>query len=390
MATICILSYSPIARDGRVLRQIKYLSQEHHVAIIGNGQPHPSWEGNPRIHWLPVDVPQAQPTTLPYKLFDFTMLALGRIVPAWYWWRSPTHQITLAKALSTGADIFHANEADSLPIAAEAARRTNTPFVLDLHEYWLRYKLNWRGRLFYAPALRHLIRSYGLRANACMTVAPRIAERYRQEFGFDPIVVMNAPDRVDIPHHDINPCQINLIHHGVPMRDRRLESMIHTIAQCDQRYHLHCMFAPNQSDPSYIHELQHLATQIAPERVTFHEPVSPEQVVPTIARYDMGFYLLEPSSYNNFAALPNKFFDFIVAGLSICIGPSPEMADLVQRYHCGCVVPTFDPSDAATTLNQLTPAQIQDMRQASRQAAQHLNADVEMGKVVELYRKLIT
>jgi hypothetical protein len=35
--TICIISFSPIARDARVLRQIDYLAPHYDLAVLGHG-----------------------------------------------------------------------------------------------------------------------------------------------------------------------------------------------------------------------------------------------------------------------------------------------------------------------------------------------------------------
>jgi len=170
--------------------------------------------------------------------------------------------------------------------------------------------------------------------------------------------------------------------------DRKLETMIKAPALCDQRYSLHFMFV--NPDSSYTRHLKNLADERAPGRVTFHEPVTPTEIIQRISAYDIGFYLLEPNSYNNRVALPNKLFDFIAAGLAVCVGPSPAMAELVRQHHCGCVAPSFAPGDVAETLNHLSVDQLAAMQHASREAAQQYNASREMEKVIELYRQLFT
>jgi UDP:flavonoid glycosyltransferase YjiC (YdhE family) len=87
--------------------------------------------------------------------------------------------------------------------------------------------------------------------------------------------------------------------------------------------------------------------------------------------------------------LPNKFFDFIMAGLAVCIGPSPAMAELVKKYGCGSVAPTFEAADLARTLNSLTAEMVAAQQAASRKAALELNAETEMRKFVEYIRTTI-
>ena len=107
-----------------------------------------------------------------------------------------------------------------------------------------------------------------------------------------------------------------------------------------------------------------------------------------VSQYDMGFCLIEPSNYNYLMAAPNKFFDYIAAGMPVCIGPSPAMAEIVSTYGLGCVAPSFDPQAVAATLNALDGPRLAAMQQGARRAAEIFHADAEMSKVVALYRAL--
>jgi glycosyltransferase involved in cell wall biosynthesis len=107
-----------------------------------------------------------------------------------------------------------------------------------------------------------------------------------------------------------------------------------------------------------------------------------------ITRFDVGIHPIVPTSYNNLIALPNKFFEFIAAGLAVCIGPSPSMAEIVREYHCGVIAPSFEAADIAEVLNRTTAAQWDEMKQASLLASQELNADHEMKKLLDIYQNL--
>jgi hypothetical protein len=386
--SICIISFSTINRDARVLRQIKHLAPLYNLAIIGYGHPPPAWQDRPNIHWISVVETRR---TLISKLTGLALLILGKLSPSLYqrwYWQKTHHLFALEKAISSGCDAFHANDWEALLIAGEAARKTGAQVVFDAHEYApLEFESSWYWRRLHAPAITYFLRKYATFVKASITVAPLIAEKYKQEFGLDPIVALNVPDRVPLPAKEIDPKNIRLVHHGISSRDRRLETMIEALALCHQRYSLHFMLI--ESDADYVRFLKNLAKDLAPGRVTFHEPVAPEEIVRRVSEFEMGFYLLEPSSYNNKVALPNKFFDFIVAGLAVCIGPSPAMAEIVRQYNLGCITQTFNPRDVAKTLNDLDPDQLMTMQQAARKAAQVFNAEKEMNKVVELYDQLL-
>ena len=131
-----------------------------------------------------------------------------------------------------------------------------------------------------------------------------------------------------------------------------------------------------------------MAEKVAPGRVFFHEPVPPEDIVLRISEYDAGFYIL-PLNYNNLVALPNKFLDFISAGLAVCIGPSPAMAEIARNYRLGVVSPTFEPEDMAVLLNSTSAGEWEAMRKNAKKAAAELNAQIEMKKLVDICVRLL-
>lgn len=386
--SLCIIAFSFIHRDARVLRQVKYLAPHYQLTVIGYGDADPGWRDQAMLTWVSVAPLKKDWLT---QLIGLALLILGKWQPALYrrwYWRKPHHRFALETVQASGCAAIHANDWDTLPIAVEAAKKTGAAVVFDAHEYApLQFENFWFWRWLHAPAIRYLLRQYTPSAEASLTVAPLIAQRYQQEFGLKPVVVLNTPDDIALPLKTVNCEQIRLVHHGVSNRNRRLETMIETLALCDQRYSLHFILVEN--DPEYLQYLKKLAGQITPGRVEFCPPLAVEEIIQHLANYDIGFCLLPPTTYNLEVSLPNKFFDYIIAGLAVCIGPSPSMVEITRQYQLGCIAPTFAPRDVAQVLNQLTTAQIAAMQQAARAAVKQFRAGQEMGKVVELYRRLL-
>ncbi|MEZ4735132.1 MAG: glycosyltransferase [Caldilineaceae bacterium] len=404
---ICILAFSPIARDGRVLRQIEYLAPHYDLTVVGYGAPHPDWAHYPHVQWVRLPErtatreagvpPQEQPWArlgvrgiqlLARSTFGAT-LYLGQIHPRFFdWGYAFRWQLIreLRQALSIRHDAYHANDWDTVSLAANAAKRHGTKLVIDLHEYaplQFNHQKNWS---LYQTMITYLLRRYAPQAAAISTVAPLLADKYQAELGFQPIVVMNAPAQTAVDFSELDPDHIRLVHHGVSSPVRKPEVMIEAIAQCDARYTLHLMLLPSD----YLTQLQALAERTAPGRVFFHEPVPPDQIVPRIAEFDVGFCYIPPTTYNYLYSLPNKFLESIAAGLAVCIGPSPSMEAVVHQYNLGCIAPSFEAADLAATLNQTTADQWRAMRAAARAAANELNAAHEMQKVVAIYQRLFT
>jgi len=378
---ICILSLEAVHQDGRVLRQIEYASRQYDVTVVGWGhldKPRPN-----------VVMKTVEPWTFPpaQRRVQAALMLAGRVSPAfwqrWYW-RKPDHRAALRLVTETPCDLLHIDEAIALPVGIQAAASLGCKVLFDAHEYSPGQdtdKLWWR--VFAQPFYTHLIRHYAPRADVMTTVARGIAERYHREFGLNPAVIMNAPHYTELPFHPVDADHIRIIHHATAVRDRQLEEMIETIALTDWRFTLEFMLVAK--DKAYIEELKQLAQARAPGRITFRPSVPPAEIAPTINAFDIGLHLLPPVSFNSAQALPNKFFEFIMAGLALAIGPSPEMMRIVHEHGLGVVAGSFDPADLAQRLNALQPAQIDEMKRRSLAAARIFNADVEMGKLLALY-----
>ena len=101
---ICILSFSHIIRDGRVLRQIEFLAPHYDLSVIGFGQ-----SPRPDIEWLPID----HPLTGSDKIRVSLGLVFARIFPQLYdyvYWHQPPHQQARAYLKEPRWDAFLADE----------------------------------------------------------------------------------------------------------------------------------------------------------------------------------------------------------------------------------------------------------------------------------------
>jgi glycosyltransferase involved in cell wall biosynthesis len=419
---ICILSFSPIRQDARVLRQIRYLSEHYDVAVVGHDKPRESWFESPNITWHLIGPSNARadshnearkkrnPRQIVIEKLEGTLLMaflrpvarkslllgyyikllLGRvwssIFESWYW-NQPQHVHALEVISRIPCDAIHANDWQALPVAAEAARFHNAKLIFDAHEYApLEFENRPYWNLIFKPIVSYFIRKYVPQVVASITVATSISERYEQEFSFHPFVILNDSSRVSARRRELDFRHIHLIHHGIAARDRNLEIMIEALSFCDHRYTLNFMLIRN--DPDYIDYLNTLARTSVPGRVIFHEPVLPGEIVQRVAEYDIGICVIAPTSYNYRVSLPNKFFDYIIAGLPVCIGPSPSMAEIVYKYGCGIVSPSFSPRDVADTLNNISLDQLKRMQRGSKEAANEINEEKEMSKLLQLYAGL--
>lgn len=352
--SILILSFSNLATDPRVNRQIRLLRSDFHVTAAGFADP--VVEG---VEY--VALPQQRRSTAA-KIAAAAQLKLGRF--ASYYWSGEGTQAALTALRGRAFDLIVANDSSAWPLAI--ALRGNARVLFDAHEYTPREfeDLLW-WRIFHQPYKTWLCREYLRRADGVLTVCPGIAEEYEKVFGVRPAVVRNVPPQQSLAPSPVDPSRVRMIHHGGATASRKIETMIGMLDQLDDRFSLDLILVP--TEPRYLARLQELGR--GQPKVRFLPPVSMREIPAFINRYDLGLYLLEPNSFNNLHALPNKFFEFIQARLGVAIGPSPEMARLVREHACGVVAEDFSPVGFSRALAAVTPTQIETWKQNAHRAA---------------------
>jgi hypothetical protein len=210
------------------------------------------------------------------------------------------------------------------------------------------------------------------------TVGDGLASEYRKHFSVDPVIITNATWYKEIDPSPVDATRIRMIHHGGATVSRKLEIMIELMRHLEERFTLDLMLIipefASAKTKNYIHFLRTLAD--GDPRIRFLPPVKSNEIVSFINQYDLGVFLLPPINFNYANTLPNKLFDFIQARLGVAIGPTPEMAAIVNTYKNGVVAKDFSPEGLALELNKLTRPDIERFKNNSSAAARTLTADM--------------
>ena len=86
--------------------------------------------------------------------------------------------------------------------------------------------------------------------------------------------------------------------------------------------------------------------------VLFHVPVDKERLAGLMAEADLGLQILANVPAFYYGTSPNKFFDYIAAGLPVINNYPGWLAEMIIQADCGFVVPPDDPEAFADALEQ--------------------------------------
>ncbi|NLX50053.1 MAG: glycosyltransferase family 4 protein [Methanospirillum sp.] len=357
---ILVISVSDLGRDPRVNRQIRHLGRKHEVTCIGLEDP-----GVPGVAFHRIPGNPAWSTAFNGLLL---LLRRYRLLST----TSPSLQRLRSEFRGRRFDLIIANDTDTLSFAS--AVRNGARLVFDAHEYAPRefeHSLSWR--LLFQGYQRHLYRRYLGGCDRVLTVSDGIAEEIGREFGVRPTVMTNASEYRALAPGPVDPDHIRLVHHGGVNPQRRLERMIEMMDHLDERFSLDLMLVSSPRHAAYFDRLRALAAGRPDVRIV--PPVPMGEIASAINAYDIGLYILEPSTFNERHALPNKLFEFVQARLAIAIGPSVEMARVVREHDLGVVAETFSPEAMADRIGGLTVEEIEHYKRQSHRAASVLSSE---------------
>lgn len=355
MRRLLIISFSNIAQDARVLKQVREFSDDWEVTTCSYGEmpdgaKHHFELPDSAVHWA----------------YDRKGLILRRYKRS-YWSNTA---VAAAKMLLDGGswEVVLANDLDTVPLALSLQPLYGVH--ADLHEYAPRERedlLRWR--LFVAPFRRWLCREFLPLCASVTTVGSGLAREYEREFDIEVGVVMNA---APYQEHAVTSVSkpIQLVHSGAALEGRKLEVMLEAVTRTDAHVTFDAYLMPNS--PAYVQQLKEsFGTH---PRIKINDPLPYEELVLKLNQYDVGVFVLPPTTFSYEWALPNKLFDFVQARLGIIVSPSPEMAKVVRDYSLGEISDGFEVADLVRVLDRLTPETVAKWKSNSAASAKELSA----------------
>jgi len=386
--TICVLSFSFIEKDARVLRHLKFLGEQYDLVAIGYGGDPSRMLPGISLRWHGVTPAWGGKCR---RIIRTLARWPGRIMPACDWW--PDRMMADWRAArdivgEADYDLFLGNDVAPLLIGVWQQERRGKPFLMDYHEYApLEAEEKRWHRWFHGPQQHRLLKRYGRRAAGSSTVNAQFAARFEREFGFPAITVMNAPELRPLPERPArSDPKVHLAFHGNAGGDRNLDTLLHAMRLLDDRFVLHLMLTSGAEPGSAF---RNLAGALPPGRVIFEAPVSPGETVAKLASWDIGFNILQPLNYNHAHALPNKFFDYIHAGLATVCSNTVTAGEFVEKYGIGWVLPEVTAESLAGLLKGITAAELEKKKSAAWHLRGQIHAAGEESKLIAMVNRVL-
>jgi glycogen(starch) synthase len=374
---IASLVFTPLAGDARVQRTAEALSEAGHEVLVVARPPLPG-EGAYRRHALAASPgPMSQRLALVATQAPATLLP--GLAPALYWLPGFRRE-ALRAALDFRPDVVICNDWNTLPVGTALNRRCGAKLVYDAHELATREHIqNWKWRLVSHRAVREIEQRNMPFVNLVVTVSEGIAQSLRNLYDLTqkPIVIRNLPHYQAIPFREIK-LPLTVLFHGLIRQERGLEQLIDSMPAWSFNG---CFVIRGYGQDAYLAALKERARQRGvADRVLFAPRVSPDRLVAEAASADIGYLALPGTTEHYEFALPNKLFEYMMAGLPVMATPRVEMATMLSSTGSGFTT-ELEPQSLAATLNRMNLEDLNRMRKAALAAAQGLSWEHEKSRL---------
>jgi len=190
---------------------------------------------------------------------------------------------------------------------------------------------------------------------AVIAVNQSVAGLYGQEYKLHVTVIRNVPFRrlnqqpAGKTKFGIEPAQKVILYQGAINVDRGLEEAIQAMKYLRSDAKLVIAGTGDESDKIR----QFAADEKVGGKVVFLGQIPFQDLWPITLMADLGLSIEKDVSLNYHYALPNKFMDYIQAGVPVLISPFPEMKAVVDKYFIGETIENHDPRHLAEKMDSM-------------------------------------
>lgn len=287
--------------------------------------------------------------------------------------------------------ILLANDLDTLLPFYLVSKIKGLPLVFDSHEIFSelpslhnrpKTKRVWKTlEKFLVPKMKYFY-----------TVSDGYANWFRKEYGANPAVIRNVPDRTKLndkqdfiffrlPENPTN--DKILLYQGAINMSRGIDKMIEAF-----QYTENCQFwiageGPKKEEYEKMVKELHLQN-----RIHFLGNIPPKTLKTITPLAEVGMSMEEDLGLSYRYALPNKLFDFIQARVPILGTNLPEIKKTIKEYKVGKVIENHEPKHLAEKLQELLNEGKKSYQENLSKAANELCWENEEFKLKEIFEQI--
>lgn len=293
--------------------------------------------------------------------------------------------------LSTGAVVWHCHDLNTLSIGVRCKhKRPGTRLVYDSHELATeRSRMGRRARRRAGRAEGRGLRHVDEAIWTTRSRAEYVVRRYGIPF---PTLIHNVPEMIEVKQGwdlhrrlGIPPEQRILVYQGSIQEFRGIEESIEAVTLLERCVLVIIGYGYHRPALEVMVRRRGLG-----DRVYFFGPIPNDELLHYTASADVGLCVIRGQSLSYRWSMPNKLFEYMMAGLPVVASDFEEMGRVVLEEGVGTVCDPDNPISIAEAVRAVVddPEARARFRAATRVAITRYNWDHEEQKLLALYRRL--
>lgn len=225
-------------------------------------------------------------------------------------------------------------------------------------------------------------------ADLVLVVSESIKEWYASAYGIDNLAtVMNCPvsrgpGRTRKLHEALGLPEDRriVLYQGGIVGGRGVDGLLRAFAAHDDGRHVLVFMGYGYLEPL----VEEYASRHS--NIRLQPAVPPDVVLEYTASADVGVSYIDNPSLNDRYCLPNKLFEYLMAGIPAIVNDAPEMRRLVETYGVGVVLQELSPHSIAGALHQLAERDQSDLQEKVAVAASRFSWASQVPVLVDAHK----
>ena len=389
MKKVCMIVGNPFVNDSRVLKEAQSLTKAGYQVIVyatrKNDLPAVEKKDGFVIKRIANSFSPFKPKIWEY----FTEF-------------SPAYKSLIAER----ADVYHAHDLDTLPIAYLAAKRNKSRIIYDSHEIFLATNTAYdRPFIVYLigqvkiPPWAFLERWLAPRVDCVIVVSPAMRRYFEEKYSPKNILtLMNVLPKQKIAVRDermfhkifrLKPATKVVLYQGGLSWGRGMKQLVESVQLYQENWILVIM-----GSGLILASLKDLSNKLKiSKKIRFLDPVPIEDLAKYTGSADLGIIPTLNVSLNNYYSAPNKLFEYLGSGIAIACSDLPFMRKVVLENNIGLVFNPQDPKDIADKVKKILSDEglLEKMKEKAFKLGQtSYNWEFEEKKLIDLYKDLLS
>ncbi len=311
-----------------------------------------------------------------------------------------TFILSTLRLIQSQADVYHAGDLTALPATYIAARLRRKPLIFEIYD--LQFPVPETSIGFWRRLGGLLTRFHALVLPHCAGViatSPLHAQAIRKHFHVPEVtLIRNVPCYQTVVKSDrlrqrlgLSPEVRIALYQGNLQPDRGLDKLVLAAAHLEQNIVIVIKGAGKGPTQAELEAL--IASTRVADRVRIMPPVPFSEYLEWTASADIGLIVHSPDySLNVRTLLPNKLFEYLMAGVPVLSSPLEAVAEILGTYDVGQVIApsAMTPAGIGAAINTMLADDkaLSHMRRNALYAAKEFCWDKEKLHLIDLYQDI--